>query len=148
MYRLWNRPLGLLLLSILLLGSASVIFVVIAQEPHIMRDYKGVRLGMKAAEVEATLGKPENKTDTSEEFKIGDDDTLTVHYDGEVVKAIMLYFVDSKNVPAWDQVVGKAEIKEQGNGAKVARVEVSEEKFWVSMYRNKDGSMVTITISR
>lgn len=117
-------------------------------QSKLMREYKGVRLGMKPEEVQAALGKPENKTDSSEEFKLGGDDTLTVYYEGGTVKTISLLFTEAKNAPAWTEVVGNAEVKEQPNGAKVARVENAEEKFWISMYQNKSGTMTTITISR
>ncbi|HZS08987.1 MAG TPA: hypothetical protein VFD58_29395 [Blastocatellia bacterium] len=129
-------------------GSSDVTLVTAQKSAKVMREFHGVKLGMKSEQVQAAVGKPETKSETSEEYKLTGDDTLTVHYDGGVVKAMLLYFVDAKNAPPWNEVVGNAEVKVNDNGAKVARVEVSEEKFWVSMYQNKSGTMTTITISR
>jgi hypothetical protein len=143
-----KKLLALSLLGGILAGSLITSSTAATQAHKLMREYKGVRLGMKPAEVEAALGKPESKTDTSEEYKLTGEDTMTVHYDGGTVKTILLLFIDPQNVPAWKDVVGNAEVKEQPNGAKVARVELPEEKFWVSMYQNKSGTMTTITISR
>jgi hypothetical protein len=113
-----------------------------------MRDYRGVKLGMKAEEVRAAMGKAELSQPDKDRFVIKGDDRLTVYYDNGAVKAIQLYIVDPQNAPAWADVVGDAEIIEMESGAKRARRDVAEEGFWVSMYQSKDGAMTTVTISR
>jgi hypothetical protein len=118
------------------------------QSPKVMREFRGVKLGLKAEEVHAALGKPESPNENREDYKIGGDDMLTVHYDAGLVKAIQLYFTSPKNVPAWTEVVGDAEIQQNENGSKQARVVITAEKFWVAMYQNKDATVTTITISR
>jgi len=119
-----------------------------SSEPKVMREYRGIKLGLKSAEVRTALGKPENASDNREEYKIGSEDLMTVHYDNGVVRAIQLYFTNAKNAPSWAEVVGDAEIKENENGAKQARVVVSKENFWVSMFQNKEATVTTVTISR
>jgi nitrous oxide reductase accessory protein NosL len=119
-----------------------------AASGKVMRDYKGIILGMKRDEVRAKMGKIEFKEDGKDRFIIRDDDRLIVYYEGEQVKAIQLYINDAKNAPNWTDVVGNAEIVQMENGAKRARYEVGEENFWVSMYQSKDGAITTITISR
>jgi hypothetical protein len=114
----------------------------------VMRDYRGVKLGMKAEEVRAAMGKAELSQPDKDRFVIKGDDRLTVYYDNGAVKAIHLYIVDPKNAPAWADVVGDAEIIEMEGGAKRARRDVPQEGFWVSMYQSKDGAMTTVTISR
>ena len=115
----------------------------------VMREFHGVKLGMKREAVQTAMGaKPETSTDDSEDYKLTGDDTMTVRYDNGEVKAIQLAFVDAKNAPAWKDVVGDAEINELANGAKTARQSVEKEKFWVSIYKSQDGSIVRITISR
>jgi len=113
-----------------------------------MHEFKGVKLGMKRDDARAAAGKPENSGDDSDEFKLTGDDTMTLRYDNGEVKAIQLAFLDPKNAPAWKDVVGDAEINEMANGAKTARRVVESEKFWVSIYQSKDGSITRITISR
>lgn len=154
----------LALLCVLTLGVANVA-PAYAQEPKqepaspppaaqpaanvkVMREYKGVKLGMKRDQVRAIMGKTELEEKDKDRFIIKGDDRLTVYYDNDQVKSIQLYIVDAKNAPSWADVVGDAEVVQMESGAKHARREVSEEKFWVSMYQSKDGSITTVTISR
>jgi hypothetical protein len=117
-------------------------------QDKVMREFKGVKLGMKREAVKAAMGNPTNSTDTSDDFKLTGDDTMTVHYDNGEVKAIQLAFLDPKNAPAWKDVVGDAPVNELANGAKNSRVTMEAEKFWVSIYQTKDGMITRITISR
>jgi len=118
------------------------------QEIKVMREFRGVKLGLKADAVRTALGKPENTSENREEYKLSDDDILTVHYDNGAVRAIQLRFTSGKNVPSWKDVVGETAIQQNENGSKVARVVVTAENFWVSMYQNKEGTVTSITISR
>jgi hypothetical protein len=114
-----------------------------------MREYKGVKLGLTREQVHTALGKPEISSENMEDYKLTGNDTITVHYEKGEVKAIQLSFLDPKNAPAWKDVVGEtAEVTQLDNGGKHARTMISEEKFWVSIYQNKDGSSTQITISR
>jgi hypothetical protein len=119
-----------------------------SQPPKVLRDFRGVKLGLKSEEVRDLMGKPESSGKDQESFKIGGDNLLTVHYENDAVRAIQLYFADPKDAPPWKDVVGDAEVTEMANGAKMTRVVLSEEKFWITMYQSKDGSVTTITISR
>jgi hypothetical protein len=119
-----------------------------AVQGKVMNEFKGVRLGLKRDAVKAAMGNPESSTDTSDDFKLTGDDTMTVHYDNGEVKAIQLAFLDPKNAPAWKDVVGDAELNELANGAKNARKTMEAERFWVSFYQTKDGMITRITISK
>ncbi len=128
--------------------SAISISNVIQGASKAMREFKGVKLGMKRDDARAAAGKPESSGDDSDEFKLTGDDTMTIRYDNGEVKAIQLAFLDPKNAPAWKDVVGDAEVKEMANGAKTARKMMESEKCWVSIYQSKDGSTTRITIMR
>ena len=117
-------------------------------QAKVMSEFKGVKLGMKRDAVKAALGNPASSTDTSDDFNLTGNDTLTVHYDNGEVKAIQIAFLDSKNVPSWKDVIGDAQVNELEGGAKTARKTLEAEKFWVSMYQSKDGTTTRITISR
>jgi hypothetical protein len=119
-----------------------------SQNVKAMREYKGVKLGMKRDQVHAAMGKPETPSDGSEDYKLTGDDTMTVHYENGEVKAVQLAFLDAKNAPAWNDVVGDAEVNQTESGAKHARKVVAAENFWVSIYQAKDVSITRITISR
>jgi hypothetical protein len=120
----------------------------ISKAIKVMREYRGIKLGMKRDEVRDALGKPELSDKGQDSFKIGGDDRLTAHYDDDSVNVIQLYFFESKRVPNWADVVGDAEIEQRPDGSKIARVEMPEENFWISMFQNKNGDVTTITISR
>lgn len=128
-------------------GQAAVVSAS-PKEIKVMREYRGIKLGMKRDEVRDALGKPELSDQGKDRFKLGGDDLLTAHYDGDNVKVIQLYFFESKKAPDWADVVGETEIEQRSDGSKVARREIPEEKFWVSMYRSKSGAITTVTISR
>ncbi|MGH9801507.1 MAG: hypothetical protein ACRD82_14170 [Blastocatellia bacterium] len=120
-----------------------------AKPDKALREFHGVKLGMKREAVQTAMAaKPESSTDDSEDYKLTGDDTMTVRYDNGEVKAIQLAFADTKNAPAWKDVVGDAEVNELANGAKTARKTVENEKFWVSIYQNQEGTTIRITISR
>src|SRR5690242_17882173 len=68
-----------------------------------MREFKGVKPGMKRDDARAAAGKPETSGDDMDEFKLNGDDTMTVRYDNGEVKAIQLAFLDPKNAPAWKE---------------------------------------------
>lgn len=117
----------------------------------VMREFNGVKLGMKSEEVQAALGKPArlDKKQNSAEFKLDGGDLMTVHYNKQgAVKIIQLYFSDAERAPKFEDVVGDAEIQQRPNGSKYARRVVGEEKFWVTMYQSKSGAVTTVTISR
>ncbi|MBS1807046.1 MAG: hypothetical protein JST84_02510 [Acidobacteria bacterium] len=118
------------------------------QTAKVLREFKGVKLGLKPEQVHAALGQPENNNDASEDYKLTGEDTMTVRYENGEVKAIQLAFMEAKNAPAWRDVVGDAEVVELANGAKTARKVLAEEKFWVAIYQNKEGTITRITISR
>ena len=125
----------------------------IKQEPQnqadvkVLREYRGIKLGLKRDAVRSTMGKPENQSDNSEDYKLTGEDLMTVHYDNNEVKAIQLQFSDPKNAPAWETVVGDAEVTQLEHG-KTARKVVAKENFWVSIYQNKDASITRVTISK
>ena len=115
----------------------------------VLREFHGVKLGMKREAVKTAMAAtPESSSDDSEDYKLTGDDTITVRYENSEVKAIQLAFHEAKNALAWNDVVGDAEVNELANGAKTARKTVEQEKFWVSIYKSQDGSIIRITISR
>jgi hypothetical protein len=116
-------------------------------QAKVMSEFKGVKLGMKREAVKAAMGTPESSSDASDDFKLKGDDTMTVHYDNGEVRAIQLAFLDSKNAPAWNDVVGDAPVSEVSSG-KTARKTMEAEKYWVTIYQNKEGTVTRITISR
>lgn len=118
------------------------------QSGKVLREYKGVKLGLKREQVRAALGQPASSGEANDDFNLTGEDTMTVRYENGEVKAIQIAFLDAKNAPAWQDVVGDAEVQVLANGAKTARKVLNEEKCWVAIYQNKEGTVIRITISR
>lgn len=115
----------------------------------LMREYRGVKLGMNRDAVKAAVGKPSRAAMDWDEFKLGGGDLMTVRYDDKgAVKTIQLYFTNPAHAPKWTEVVGNAEIQEKSTGSKYARAINKEENFWVTMFQSNTGAVTTVTLSR
>lgn len=145
MNKLWKLASMTSLSFVLLCGVARVSAFV---QNKVMTQYRGVQLGMSKADVRAKMGNPASSSDGADEYKLTGDDLMTVRYDGDAVTAIQLMFLDVKNAPPFNEVVGDAPIEENESGRKTARKVVEAEKFWVSMSQSKDASMTNITIRK
>jgi hypothetical protein len=119
------------------------------QTSPLMREYRGVKLGINRDAVKAAMGKTARSAADWDEFKLGGGDLMTVRYDNkDAVKTIQLYFTDPAHAPKWTEVVGNAEIQEKSTGSKYARAENKEENFWVTMFQSNTGAVTTVTLSR
>ena len=150
MNQLLKISAALVLAGGIALGAHSVVSAGASgtAQAKVMSEYKGVKLGMKREDVKSVMGNPSSSTGATDDFKLTGDDTMTVHYENGEVKAIQLAFFNPERAPAWQDVVGDAEVNELSNGAKTARKTLETEKFWVSIYQTKDKSSTRITISR
>lgn len=147
MNKLWKWFFVIGLMFGLTLCTAGVKSAVVWQG-KVMRDYRGIALDMKQADVQAKLGKPSQSSESADEYKLEGEDMLTVRYENGVVTAIQLLFFDPKKVPPFNEVIGDAKIEENDSGRKLARKVLDAEKFWVSMSQSKDATMTTITIKK
>jgi hypothetical protein len=115
----------------------------------VLRQYSGIKLGMNREQVKDAMDKPSQTGKDWDEFKLKDNDLMTVRYDEQdAVKTIQLYFTDAARAPEWEKTIGSAEIQQKPNGSKFARAVIQEENFWITMYQNSSGEVTTITISR
>jgi hypothetical protein len=115
----------------------------------LMREYRGVKLGMNRDAVKAAMGKTARAATDWDEFKLGGADLMIVRYDDkDAVKTIQLYFTNPAHAPKWAEVVGNAEIHEKPVGSKYARAVNKEENFWVAMFQSNTGAVTTVTLSR
>ncbi|MEO6724613.1 MAG: hypothetical protein ABIP14_04860 [Blastocatellia bacterium] len=115
----------------------------------VLREYRGIKLGMNREQVKAAMDKTSHTGKDWDEFKLGNDDLMTVRYDDQgAVKTIQLFFTDASRAPAWKEAIGSAEVQQQSNGSKVARAVIKDENFWVTMFQSSSGAVTTITISR
>ena len=147
MNKLWKWFFVIGLMASFTLCTAGVKSAALWQG-KIMRDYHGVTLDMKQADVQAKLGKPSQSSEGADEYKLEGEDMITVRYENGAVTAIQLLLFDSKKAPPFNEVVGDAQIEQNDSGRKMARKVLDSEKFWVSMSQNKDATMTTITIKK
>ena len=120
----------------------------IIQQP-IYSDYKGVRLGMTAAEARAKLGTPAIKDNEQDYYIFSDRETAQIVYDaaGKVI-TISVDYLGGVGAPDPRTVVA-GDLEETVNGNLYRIVHYQSQGFWVSYHRSAGpGVMVTITLQK
>ena len=115
------------------------------QEP-LFAEYKGVRIGMDAAEVRDKLGKPAIKADDGDYYIFSDTETAQIAYDEtHKVRCISVDYTNGVGAPDYRNVVG-SEMTVRPDGSIYKMVRYQERGFWVS-YNRSVGPVVTVTIT-
>lgn len=115
------------------------------QQP-LYREYRGVRLGMTAAEARAKLGEPTMKSDEQDFYVISANETAQIGYVEQKVVTISTDYTGGVGAPDYKSVVGE-DLKSRPDGSLFRMMMYDSERFWVSY--NKSASVVpvvTITI--
>ena len=120
-----------------------------APEP-VYREYKGVRLGMTAAEVRQRLGRPEESSEREDFFIFSDNERARVLYgsDGKAMTIVATYIGAGSNAPSPQAVVGTAiEANQDGSMHRMERYPAAG--YWVSYSRTAgDSPLVIITMQK
>lgn len=117
-----------------------------AQQP-LYREYRGVRLGMTAAEARVKLGVPAMMSD-EQDYVFSTNETAQIVYAAQKVVTISTDYTGGIGAPDYKSVVGQGLLLERPDGSLFRMVLYDSERFWVSY--NKSTSMlpvVTITIA-
>lgn len=115
-------------------------------ERPLYREYRGVRLGMTAAETRAKLGEPVMKSDEQDFYIFSANETAQIVYVEQKVVTISTDYTGGVGAPDYKSVVGE-DLLQKPDGSFFRMVLYDSERFWVSY--NKSASMVpvvTITI--
>lgn len=115
------------------------------QQP-LYREYRGVRLGMTAAEARAKLGEPAMKSDEQDFYVFSLNETAQIVYSAQKVVTISADYAGGVGAPDYKSVVGE-NLLQRPDGSLFRMVLYDSERFWVSY--NKSASevpVVTITI--
>jgi len=117
-----------------------------ANEPR-YGDYKGVKIGMSAAEVHQRLGEPSQKVDEQEFYVISETETVQICYEPSLTVCTISvdYIGENSGAPDYKSVVGD-EIEVRPDGSMWRLVRYQKAGFWVS-YNRSSGTPPTTTIT-
>lgn len=116
-----------------------------AQQP-LFTEYKGIRLGMTAAETRAKLGEPILKADDGDFYNFSENERLQIGYDVEhKVNTISVDFMGGVGAPDYKAVV-VGELEPTVNGGLYKMMRYESQGFWVSYHRSA-GPVVVVTIT-
>ena len=115
------------------------------QQP-LYREYRGVRLGMTAAETRAKLGEPAMKSDEQDFYVFSANETAQIVYIEQKVMTISTDYTGGVGAPDYKSVVGDG-LLQRPDGSLFRMVLYDSERFWVSYYKSASVvPVVTITI--
>jgi hypothetical protein len=146
-----TRRLFIVSLLIFGLGLSFSALVVDAQNGKpLYAGYKGVSIGMPAADCRAKLGQPKDQSDTQDFFIISDNESAQIYYDSQKKVSLVSvnYLGKLDAVPMPKDVFGEdAEAKPDGSIFKMVRY--PKAGYWVS-YNRTAGSdpMIIITMQK
>ena len=141
----------LLLLGVIASGQTKTEAMKVAkghaqiQQP-LYREYRGVRLGMTAAEARTKLGEPAMKSDEQDFYVFSANETAQIVYVAQKVVTISTDYAGGVGAPDYKSVVSE-DLEQKPDGSWFRMVFYNSEHFWVSY--NKSASVVpvvTITI--
>lgn len=115
----------------------------------LMRDFKGVSLGMSADEVRHKLGSPKDKADDQDFYVLNDKLMVQVLYDkAQKVVTISADFTGDADAPTPKAVFG-SDIEAKPDGSMYKLVRYPKAGCWVSYNRTTgDTPLVTVTIQK
>lgn len=141
-----RRSLPLLALAVVCLASAAR-----AQDDKQppFHDFKGVTIGMAAADARQKLGSPADKSDAQDLYNINDKQTAMVYYDGGKVSAIVLMFTGSASDALTPKLVFGADVEAKPDGSISKMVRYEKAGYFVAYSRTPgDSPMITVTIQK
>jgi outer membrane protein assembly factor BamE (lipoprotein component of BamABCDE complex) len=117
----------------------------VPQQP-LYTDYKGVRLGMTAQEVQTKFGNPAFKDKEMDYYVFSDTESAQFVYDASrKVRMITIDYANGTGAPLPGAVVG-AELETKENGSLYKVVYYDHLGFWVS-YSRTAGTVIIVTIT-
>lgn len=145
-----KHRVGLAELMFFLIGIILLLLLAVVakgQQP-VYNQYRGVRLGMTAAEARAKLGDPVLKTDEQDYYVLSPNETTQIVYDAShKVVTISTDYVGGVGAPDYRTVVGEGALLERPDGSLFRMVQYRSAGMWVSYNKSAaTAPMVTVTI--
>ena len=141
----------LLLLGAVAVGHAQAKKIVMEHsqvQQSLYREYRGVRLGMTAAEARAKLGEPAMKSDDQDFYIFSANETAQIVYVEQKVVTISTDYAGGVGAPDYKSVVGE-DLLQKPDGSLFRMVLYDSEHFWVSYHKSASAMpVVTVTIGQ
>jgi outer membrane protein assembly factor BamE (lipoprotein component of BamABCDE complex) len=116
------------------------------QQP-LYREYRGVRLGMTAAEVRTKLGEPVMKSNEQDFFVLSSTETAQIVYDAfQKVMTISIDYTNGVGAPDYRAVVGDGLLLQRPDGSLFRMMQYESAGIWVS-YNRSAGVVPVVTIT-
>ena len=142
----------------LVLGTVMSFFAVsIAQAQHkteddssVIRDYRGIQLGMLADDVRKKLGEPKDKGDDQDFYLFGETETAQIVYDKthKVVTISADFLTGTTAIPTAKQIFG-TEVEAKADGSVYKMVRFPKAGYWLSYNRTSGSSpLTTVTFQK
>ena len=148
-YQTERSRIGILELTIFLIGIILLLLlsISVSGQTPLYREYRGVRLGMTAAEARAKLGEPVMKSIDQDFYVLSGNETAQIVYDKfQKVVTISTDYTAGVGAPDYRTVVGTG-LLERPDGSMFRMVQYESLGFWVSYNKSAAGvPVVTITI--
>ena len=131
-------------LSVLVILCALVVCP-IAPAKGLMLQYKGIGLGNTKEDVHQKLGKPKSDSDGTEEYDMGDSNTMDITYaDNKAVTIVLYFYSNDDKVPKFEDVVGDASIDKKDNGSQTAKLVDAKSKTSITMFQMTGANPMTV----
>lgn len=115
----------------------------------ILQDYKGIKIGMTAADVRAKLGKAQSDDKDGFLYVFGEEETAQILLDNEQKVKTVSVMYDGANLkaPKFEDIFGKEVTPEkQDSGAVYKMVKYADAGYWVSFNRAAGDKSMTILV--
>lgn len=148
-YSTEKQKIGIRELTFFLIGMILLLLLAVVakgQQP-IYREYRGVRLGMTAAEARAKLGEPVMKSNEQDFYILSANETTQIAYDAfQKVVAISTDYTGGVGAPDYRAVVGEGTLLQRPDGSLFRMVQYESAGLWVS-YNKSAGVVPVVTIT-
>ena len=109
------------------------------------REYRGVRLGMPAAEVRAKLGAAALQSEDQDFYVVSANESTQIMYRDQKVFMISTDYTNGVGAPDYQSVVGE-KLLQRPDGSLFSMVRNDAERFWVS-YNKSTAAVPIVTIT-